>query len=115
MFCTKCGTELAGRDRFCPQCGTVTGQGAQQAAGTVYNRLTRPREERKVAGVCAGLARYFGVDVTLIRILTVALAIWPIGVAVVAYIVCWIAMPNDPLLLPAPAAPAAPVTPAATR
>ena len=103
MFCTKCGIKLEERDRFCSQCGTVTGQGTQQAPGTVYNRLSRPREDRKIAGVCAGMARYFGVDVTLIRILTVALAIWPVGVGVIFYIVCWVVMPNDPYLLPAPA------------
>lgn len=75
----------------------------QQAPGTVYNRLSRPRDNRKIAGVCAGIARYFGVDVTLVRILTVVLAIWPIGVGLIFYIVCWIVMPNDPLMLPAPA------------
>ena len=103
MFCTKCGIELKDRDRFCSQCGTATGQGTQQAPGTVYNRLSRPREDRKIAGVCAGMARYFGVDVTLIRILAVALAVWPVGVGIIIYIVCWVVMPNDPYLLPAPA------------
>lgn len=105
MFCTKCGEDLGTRARFCPQCGTATGQGTQQAPGTVYNRLSRPREGRKVAGVCAGIARYFGVDVTLVRILTVAVSIWPIGFGIVAYIVCWAVMPNEPYLLPAPTTP----------
>ncbi len=105
MFCTKCGVELASRDRFCSQCGTPTGQGAEQTAGTVYNRLSRPREDRKLAGVSAGLARYFGVDVTLIRILIIALSIWPPGLGVIIYLVCWAVMPNDPLLLPAASAP----------
>lgn len=106
MFCTKCGVQLGDRARFCFECGTPTGQGTQLAPGTVYNRLSRPREDRKVAGVCAGIARYFGVDVTLVRILAVALSIWPPGVGVIAYIVCWIAMPNDPYLLPAANSPA---------
>lgn len=107
MFCTKCGIQLEERDRFCSECGTETGRGTQQAPGTVYNRLSRPRDDRKVAGVCSGIARYFGVDPTLIRVLTVALAIWPLGVGLVAYVVCWIVMPNDPLLLPAPVNPVA--------
>jgi phage shock protein C len=106
MYCTRCGVQLSDRDRFCSQCGTPTGAGMQQAPGTVYNRLSRPREDRKIAGVCAGIARYFGVDPTLIRILAIALALWPTGLGLVVYIVCWIAMPNDPLLLPAPAKPA---------
>ena len=105
MFCTACGVQLDDRARFCSQCGTATGKGTQQAPETVYSRLSRPREDRKIAGVCAGLARYFGVDVTLVRILTVALTIWPCGLGAVAYVVCWIVMPNDPLLLPAPIHP----------
>ncbi|HZT38275.1 MAG TPA: PspC domain-containing protein [Bryobacteraceae bacterium] len=104
MYCTQCGLKLDDRARFCSECGTATGAGMQQAPGTVYNRLSRPREERKLAGVCAGIARYFGVDVTLVRILTVVLAIWPVGVGLIFYIVCWIVMPNDPLMLPAPPA-----------
>ena len=102
MFCTKCGVEIGERARFCSECGTATGRGSQQAPGTVYNRLSRPREDRKGAGVCAGIARYLGVDVTLMRILFVALSIWPVGVGVIVYIVCWVVMPNDLLLLPAP-------------
>jgi phage shock protein C len=105
MFCTKCGVNIQDRDRFCAQCGTPTGRGVQQAPETVYNRLSRPRDNRKIAGVCAGVARYAGVDVTLIRILAVVLAIWPVGVGVIGYLVCWAVMPNDPYLLPAPANP----------
>lgn len=103
MFCTKCGNEIGERARFCPDCGTATGRGIQQESSTIYNRLSRPRDDRKLGGVCAGLARYLAVDVTLVRILTAVLAIWPVGLGVVLYIVCWIVMPNDPLMLPAPA------------
>jgi phage shock protein C len=110
MYCTKCGTETGERARFCSQCGTATGRGVQQDPGTVYNRLSRPRDERKIAGVCAGVARYVGVDVTLVRILTLVVAIWPIGLGVMLYLVCWIVMPNDPLLLPAPAPASTPAS-----
>ncbi len=102
MYCTRCGVELAERDRYCNQCGTATNKATRE---TISNRLSRPRDDRKIAGVCAGLARYFGVDVTLIRILAVVLAIWPVGLGLLLYLVCWIVMPNDPLLLPAPANP----------
>lgn len=103
MFCTKCGVKLEDRDRFCAQCGTPTGAGMQQAPGTVYNRLSRPLIDRKVAGVCSGVARYFGVDPVLVRVLAIALAIWPTGVGVIMYIACWIVMPNDPVPVPAAA------------
>jgi len=103
MFCTKCGTELDDRSRFCSHCGAITGRGAPQDPSTIYNRLSRPREDRKIAGVCAGIARYMGLDVTLVRILFVVFAIWPPAVGLIVYVVCWIVMPNDPLQLPAPA------------
>jgi phage shock protein C len=105
MFCTKCGAETGDRARFCAQCGTATGRGGLQEPSTTYNRLSRPRYDRKVAGVCSGLARYLGIDVTLARILTVVLAIWPVGLGVILYIVCWIVMPNDPWQIPAPQVP----------
>ena len=100
MFCTACGVQLDDRARFCSQCGTATGKGTQQAPETVYSRLSRPREDRKIAGVCAGFARYLGVDVTLVRLIAVILIFCPIGVGPIAYLIAWIVMPNDPLRLP---------------
>jgi phage shock protein PspC (stress-responsive transcriptional regulator) len=44
-----------------------------------------------------------GVDVTVVRVLMIVLALWPPAVGLIVYIVCWIVMPNDPLLLPEPA------------
>ena len=58
--------------------------------------------EKKVAGVCAGFARYFGVDVTLVRIIWLVLIFWPVPIGVVAYLIAWIVMPRDPLGLPEP-------------
>jgi phage shock protein PspC (stress-responsive transcriptional regulator) len=54
--------------------------------------------EAKVGGVCAGFARYFGIDVTLVRILWVVLTVLPVPFCgFIAYIVCWIVMPKDEL------------------
>lgn len=58
------------------------------------NRLSRPRSGRMFAGVCAGIARRFGWDVTIVRILTVA-AVLLLGLSVWVYILLWILMPND--------------------
>jgi phage shock protein C len=104
MFCTKCGVEMDERARFCAQCGTQTGRGMQQESSTVYNRLSRPRDDRRIAGVCAGVARYLGVDPVLVRIIWAVVAIWPIGLGILLYFVCWVVMPNDPLPFAAPAA-----------
>lgn len=99
MFCTRCGTQLNGSPKFCAECGAATAHNAYSAQPP-YPKLSRPREDRKVAGVCAGFARYLGVDVTLVRIIAVILILWPPGVGLIGYIVAWIVMPNDPLRLP---------------
>ena len=57
--------------------------------------------DKKIAGVCAGFARYFGMDVTLVRIIAIVLIFWPVPIGLVGYIVAWIVMPRDPLPLPA--------------
>jgi phage shock protein C len=97
MYCTSCGTELDSQHRFCHQCGAAYGAAA---ANLPPKRLSRPRYDRKVAGVCSGIARYLGVDVSLVRILVICLTLWPPSCGLIFYIVCWIVMPRDPLALP---------------
>ncbi len=103
MYCRSCGIEIPDASRFCQQCGASTvNKGFTSASGKPGRALTRPRNDKKIAGVCAGLARYLGIDLTLVRIVMLVLAFWPPGVGVIIYIVCWIVMPQDPLLLPPP-------------
>ena len=51
--------------------------------------------DKKIAGVCAGFARYFGMDVTVMRVLWLIVAFGSGGIGFVGYIVAWIAMPRD--------------------
>jgi phage shock protein C len=104
MYCTKCGTNLDDKSRFCSDCGAPTTNNAPSVQP--YPKLSRPRDDRKIAGVCAGFARYLGVDVTLVRLIFLVLAIVPPTIGLIAYIVAWIVMPNDPLRLPAATQPA---------
>ena len=55
--------------------------------------LTRPREGRIIAGVCAGLAQRFGWSVFLVRLLFLLSIVIP-GSQVLVYIVLWILMPT---------------------
>jgi len=55
-------------------------------------RLQRARSGKKIAGVCAGLADYTGIDVTLIRVAFVIFAVTGIGELV--YLVLWIFAPK---------------------
>jgi phage shock protein C len=58
-------------------------------------KLYRSKTDRKVAGVCGGLAQYFNIDPTLIRVLFVVLAILG-GSGLVLYLALWIIVPNEP-------------------
>lgn len=56
-------------------------------------RLTRSND-RVIAGVCAGIAEYFGWDIALVRILYLVLSIFSAGFpGVLVYIILWIVMP----------------------
>jgi phage shock protein C len=57
--------------------------------------LMRPRDGRMVAGVCAGVADYFGLDVTLVRVIWAVLAVITGGAGILAYLVAWILIPNE--------------------
>lgn len=70
-------------------------------------KLTRSRSEKWVAGVLGGLASYFGVDVTLLRLAFIALVVlFDIGGLVIAYIVMAIVVPLEPREAAVPPAPA---------
>jgi phage shock protein C len=93
MFCTRCGAELKEQDNFCSHCGSTTVRGASSSRQAPP--LSRPVEGKMVAGVCAGFARSMGIDVTIIRIVWAILMLS--GIGIIAYIVCWIVMPKDPV------------------
>lgn len=59
---------------------------------TELRRLVRSRDDKMIAGVCAGLADYLDVDVTIVRVVTVALAIFG-GGGLLLYAVMWLLMP----------------------
>ncbi|WP_267224299.1 PspC domain-containing protein [Dyella silvae] len=56
-------------------------------------RLHRSLTDRKIAGVCGGIAEYLGWDPTLVRILWVVLTLLG-GSGIVAYLVLWLLMPE---------------------
>lgn len=58
-------------------------------------RLTRSSRERMWAGVAGGMAEYFEIDPTLVRLLWVAATVLSWGLAVAVYILLWIILPRD--------------------
>lgn len=58
------------------------------------HRLVRPRDNRWIAGVCAGLGRRFGISPNLVRLLFVLSTILP-GPQFIIYIALWLLIPSD--------------------
>lgn len=100
MYCTNCGVQTSDTDKFCRDCGheTPVGGEARRQNTPRYDaprRLYRLTSDKKIAGVCSGLAEYFTVDVTLIRLLVAAGVLFSGGLVLLAYIIAWIVVPRD--------------------
>ena len=94
MFCTKCGVLLRDDDRFCSQCGNATALG--RSVPLAARPLRLDKANKKIAGVCSGFARYFEIDVTLMRVLWLAMTIITGGLGFFVYLAAWLIMPADP-------------------
>ena len=96
MICQNCQKDIAAGSKFCYACGAKQPETATNTAPPAYTarkRLLRSTNDRKLAGVCAGLADYFDLDPTIIRVLWV-LAFFFAGTGLLAYIILWIALPE---------------------
>lgn len=101
MYCNYCGKVIQDDANVCAYCGTRVG------GMIARKRLVRPRVGRSIAGVCLGIAEYFDLDVTLIRVVWLITAVMT-GVGLLAYPIAWIVIPEEPLALPMAAGQAAP-------
>lgn len=126
MYCPNCGKPTDASVRFCPSCGAqvsfgfAPGTGAGPAVGAYpppgpypQRKLVRPRYPRMIAGVCSAFALQFGWDVTLVRVLTAAVAVLTSGALGLAYLVAWVIIPEAPYALPSAAPGYPPPGPAA--
>ncbi len=57
--------------------------------------LARSQKGRMLAGVCAGLADYFGLDVTLVRVIVAVVSVISVGAGVLAYLAAWMIIPAE--------------------
>ena len=70
----------------------ITGMSEQNGSGN--KRLLRIRQGRLVAGVCTGLAAYFGVDVNLVRLAFGVLTVF-YGLGILLYLIAWMILPEE--------------------
>ena len=88
--CPYCAEEIRSEAIKCRYCGSTVADG-HALTRTWY----RARHGRRIAGVCAGLAREFGISVTLVR-LAFVLGTLVGGPGLVIYLVLWVVMPLEP-------------------
>jgi phage shock protein C len=100
MQCTNCQKEIADHSRFCNYCGAM--QIVTQTGTRACKRLLRSSVDRKIAGICGGIAEYLEIDSTVMRLVWLLLTFLPVPIvpAIIAYLVAWIVMPEAPVLRP---------------
>jgi len=90
-------------EKVIAQIGTpeaIEGQSEENAEQEIPQEKTkkelfRDMKRGKIAGVCAGLAQYFGMDISLMRIIWILVFIFSVGfVSVVAYVILWVVLPE---------------------
>lgn len=92
MFCIHCGGETADSSSFCSSCG------GRQRSRISHKQLTLSATDKKLVGVCGGVAEYLDVDPTIVRLIWVALSVVPGGFVggALAYFLAWIIIPKAP-------------------
>jgi phage shock protein C len=90
MFCNYCGKTIQDDARVCAYCGRIV------VGGGFQRRLERSRYDRKIGGVAGGMAKYWASDPTLVRLLWVFALLFTIPLAIIAYIIAWIVIPEEP-------------------
>lgn len=98
----------------CPYCRTENAEGATRCSACTswmvdpppVREWTRTRSGRLIAGVARGLANRFGIPIAAARLVFLLSALFG-GWGILVYVALWIAMPQEPLLLPASPSPSA--------
>lgn len=93
LYCSRCGKGLEEQARFCSACGSP-------ARPPGSSRLYRPRAGRIIAGICQGMSVVYGWDPVIVRLAAVLLGSLLIPIAILAYGILWIVIPEERLALP---------------
>ncbi len=88
--CPYCAEEIRAEAVKCRYCGSYVS--STPLSRTWY----RSRVQRRIAGVCGGLADEFGVSVTILRLAFVLATLISWGLGIVVYLALWVVMPYRP-------------------
>ena len=75
---------------YCGKCGHLMAESSLDLPP-----LRRTSEQKKVAGVCSGVAKHFHVDETLVRVVWAGSAMLPFTPGLLAYLLCWAVIPPE--------------------
>ena len=92
--CPWCAESIRAEAIKCRYCGSMLDPSAHLRG--LSEQWSRPRQDRSLAGVCAGLAQQFEVSVTLLRLAFVLGFVFSGGLFLLIYVVLWLIMPNEP-------------------
>jgi phage shock protein C len=110
MVCPNCQKEIVDGSKFCYNCGNKlaadTAAPAPSYSPPPAKRLMRSSRDKKIAGVCAGLADYFDLDPTIVRVVWL-LSVLFAGTGFLVYIILWIVLPLAPYAVPTGVPPTA--------
>ncbi|HEY6127745.1 MAG TPA: PspC domain-containing protein [Candidatus Acidoferrum sp.] len=110
MICNSCQRNIADGSKFCYNCGArqmVTGAPDAASVTGGPKRLMRSSTDKKLGGVCGGLAEYFDMDPTLVRVLWLLVVLCG-GTGILLYVILWLVLPLAPPLV-AVTPPAGPI------
>lgn len=100
MKCYNCQQEILDASRYCYHCGAAQ-KPMTSPPPKPPKPLRRSRTHKAIAGVCAGFAQYFDLDISLVRVIWLLVALFG-GGGLIAYVICWIVIPLEEVQVPAP-------------
>ena len=59
-------------------------------------KLYLSNKDRKIAGLCGGIAQYFDVDSTIVRLIYVVSTLLSFGFGIIFYLIAWLIVPRNP-------------------
>ena len=104
MICYNCQKDIAAGSRYCYLCGASQRTSTPSPPRDPGAPLRRSRTDKVIAGVCAGFAKHFNLDIALVRVIWLLVAVFG-GGGVIAYVICWVVIPMEEIegIAPAPA------------